>query len=217
MLAGQKSNGNNGLQNALFPLSYLYMTQEEGGGFSHRGTYAIDFSGWGPNGKIYKCPYYAPFDCKIVSIWGSTSPMIVWQSINPVNYVNGMIDYMCIGFVHDDNTLDFKVGDVRLQGEVIGHTGTYGEVTGDHVHIECSKGLYAGYYRNEYDVWQLRNEFHIYDCLGINDTIVVNNIGGLAWRYFKDVLPPYITKKKRFPWVLYSRKFRIRSSLNNLT
>ncbi len=214
MLAGQKSKGSNGYDNALFPLSFMYITQGEGNdSYSHNGTYAMDFSGWGINGYMPNSPYYAPFDCHCVAIWGSTSPMIVWESDNPVNYVDGTVDYMCIGFIHDDNTPSFHVGDTRSQGDLIGHTGTYGIATGDHVHIEIAKGQYAGYRQNSYGIYMLRNPYHIYNALGVNDTILVKdyyiNNQSIRIDYPWDTFGLIIPKgKSTFPWVLYSRKLR---------
>ena len=45
MIAGQKLVARDGKEVALFPMPYLYMTQDEGGDFSHAGTYNIDFVG----------------------------------------------------------------------------------------------------------------------------------------------------------------------------
>lgn len=211
MQLNQKSRGNNGYQNFLFPLSYLYISQGEDGDYSHKGTYAMDFIGYDANGRVYNCPYYAPFDCHCVAIWGSENPMVVWQSDEKVNFIDGAFDYACIGFVHDDNVLSFNVGDTRNQGDIIGHTGTYGNVTGDHVHIEVAKGEYAGYYQNNYGIYTLRNAYHLYNAMGVNDTVLVSeHTGGYNWRYFSETpTPPIPTKKrKNFPWVLYARKIR---------
>lgn len=217
MRAGQKSTGRNGKDNALFPLEYMYMTQGEGNNsYSHNGTYAMDFAGYGSSGVILNCPYYAPFDCHVVAIWGSTSPMVVWESDSEVNYVDGTTNYMCIGFVHDDNTPSFQVGDRRRQGDIIGHTGSYGIGTGDHVHIEVASGHYAGYRQNSYGIYMLRNPYHIYNALGVNDTILVKdyyiNQQGVRenypWQYFET--SPYFTNTHRFPWVIYANKLRKR-------
>lgn len=210
MQLNQKSRGNNGYQNFLFPLSYMDISQGELGSFSHAGSLAMDFIGYGSNGRIYNCPYYAPFDCECVAIWGSVSPMVVWQSKEKVNFIDGTLDYACIGFVHDDNVLSFNVGDERTQGEVIGHTGTYGNVTGDHVHIEVAKGEYAGYFLNSDNVYMLRNAYHLYNAMGVNDTTLVSgHTGGYNWRYFSDIPTPTPSKKVgNFPWVLYANKLR---------
>lgn len=226
MIAGQKSRGTNGKDNALFPLAYMYLTQGEYEyTYSHNGTYAMDFAGYGSSGVILNCPYYAPFDCHCVAIWGSSSPMVVWESDSEVNYVDGTTAYMCIGFVHDDNVSTFHVGDRRRQGDIIGHTGTYGVGTGDHVHIEVASGHYAGYYQNSSGIYQLRNEYHIYNALGVNDTVLVKDYYvnhqnvrvNYPWKYFGgEPTPPTPTvyKKSKFPWVLYANKLRKMSSLH---
>ena len=224
MKAGQRSYGSNGLQNMLFPLEYMYMTQGEYQyTYSHNGTYAMDFQGWGANGRVYHCPYYAPFDCTCVAKWGSNSPMAVWQSNNEVNFVDGTHGYACIGFVHDNNINSIHVGDTKRMGDVIGHTGTYGNVTGDHVHIEVKKGKYTGYYKNSHGVYQLKNENHLYDLMGVNNTVLtkdyyVNHQGTTVhynWRSFSGVVPPHPPtphppttweKKEGYPWYTLTSK-----------
>ena len=221
MIAGQTMRGSNGKQNFLFPLPYMYLSQ---GSYSHtsshNGCYAMDFIGWGANGRIYNAPYYAPFDCKLVAIWGSSSPMLVWESDDVVNFIDGTTDYACIGFCHDDNITSFSVGDTRHQGDIIGHTGTYG-TSADHVHMEAKKGTYAGYHQNSDNVWMLTDSIWLYDLFGVNDTIMyidyyVNNIGetiNYNWREFSASPTPYIINKKPFPWVLYANKLRVKRQL----
>ena len=217
MKAGQKSYGSNGLQNFLFPLEYMYITQGEYQyTYSHDGTYAMDFQGWGANGRVYNCPYYAPFDCTCVAKWGSSSPMLVWQSDKEVNFVDGTSGYACIGFVHDDHTARIRVGDKCKQGQVIGHTGTYGNASGDHVHIEVKRGKYAGYYKNNYGVYQLQAEAHLYTLIGVNNTVLtkdyyVNHQGtriDYDWRLFSGgITPPQpVHRKHKFPWYIYTSK-----------
>lgn len=222
MIAGQKSYGSNGKQNMLFPLEYMWLTQGEySHTATHNGTYAMDFQGEGKNGRVYRCPYYAPFDCTVVAKWGKNSPMIVWQSDNEVNFVDGTSGYACIGFVHDDHTASIRVGDKRKQGQVIGHTGTYGKAYGDHVHIEVKKGKYSGYYQNSYGEFQLRNPNHLYDLIGVNNTVLVhdyyiNHAGNRVnypWREFSGVTPPTPQPtptgektKKGYPWYVITSK-----------
>ena len=116
-------------QCALFPLDYLYCTQVAGSGsYSHCCGTATDWVG-----RTSNYPYYAPVDCRRVSLGGSD---------NIARYVSDRVvltpsgpKYIAFLFMHDDNPpskTTFK------QGEVIGHTGTAGFVTGDHVHLdEC--------------------------------------------------------------------------------
>ena len=230
MLAGQKSYGSNGYQNFLFPLEIMWMTQGEYQyTYSHNGCYAMDFQGaqYNSNNQVvrrYHCPYYAPFDCTCVAKWGSSSPMVVWQSDNPVNVINDSIPTICcIGFCHDDNLGSIHVGDHKLQGDVIGHTGTYGASAGaDHVHIEAKRGAYNGYYQNSQGVYMLRDSTHLYNLMGVNDTDLykdyyVNHQGtrvNYNWREFTDIGPtpptptPTTKKEHKFPWWLYWKNFR---------
>jgi len=67
MVAGERLVAQDGYEVMLFPLPYLYMSQDEGGSYSHLYTYSIDLLGWGPNGRIYHAPYYAPCSCKCVN------------------------------------------------------------------------------------------------------------------------------------------------------
>ena len=220
MIAGQKMYGSNGKQNFLFPLPSMYLTQGSYSyTYSHNGSYAMDFVGWGENGRIYNAPYYAPFDCHLVAIWGSTSPMLVWQSDDEVNFIDGSVDYACIGFCHDDNIPTFSVGDTRSQGDIIGHTGTYG-ADADHVHIEAKKGQYNGYHKNIDDVWMLTDSTWLYDLIGINDTIIykdyyinMNKVRvDYPWEEFSVSPSPTGDTKSNFPWVLYANRIRNRNN-----
>jgi hypothetical protein len=126
----EKLVAEDGYEVLLFPLEYLYMSQDEGGSYSHLYTYSIDCLGWSSNGRKLKCPYYAPctLECKQVS-----SGSIVWESTNMVHFADGTLDYVTIHFAHDDNTSVHYVGEIINQGDLIGHTGTTGHVTGRHL------------------------------------------------------------------------------------
>ena len=50
----ETSVGNNGKQNVLFPLEYMYITQGENGGYSHQGSYSMDFVGYNASGVVLK-------------------------------------------------------------------------------------------------------------------------------------------------------------------
>lgn len=216
MLAGQKGYGANGLQNYLFPLDDMFLTQ---GSYtataSHNGSYAMDFQGWKNGARVLHCPYYAPFDCTLVARWGANSPQLVWQSNNPVNFVDGTVDYACIAFNHDDDVMSYTIGETRQQGDVIGHTGTYGGASGDIVHIEGKKGVWQGYHQNSQGVYMLTNSTWLYDLMGVNDTVLTktyyinhNNVRvDYPWNTFAINLP-YPQTKSKFPWVLYARKLR---------
>jgi len=226
MLAGEKSYGTNGKQNFLFPLEIMWLTQGSySHTYSHNGAYAMDFQGAKKNSsgnvvREYNCPVYAPFDCHCVAKWGSHI-MVVWQSDNEVNFVDGTTGYACIGLVHDDNAPNIQIGATRNQGDIIAHTGTQG-ASSDHIHIEAKKGIYNGYYENSQGVYMMRDSTWLYNLMGVNDTILykdyyVNQQGTKVdydWKEFSEVGPTPPTPvevekfKSDFPWVIYSRKFR---------
>lgn len=123
-----------GTQLAVLPCwGTVYITQAEGGDFSHEGSLSVDFAY--PTTKV---PLYAPFDmtCKFVDLQNAFT---VWQSDRPVKCADGSVSYVTFNTGHSDDTGSNSVGDKRKKGEVYAHTGTSGNVTGDHTHIECSK------------------------------------------------------------------------------
>ena len=204
MLAGQKLKTNKGVEVLLFPLPYLYMSQNEGGDYSHSGTLAMDFLGWGVNGRIYKAPYYAPCSCRCIA--STESANRIWQSDNPVLYADGTTDYVTWVQAHDNNPL--PVGTHLNQGDLLGHTGTAGEVTGDHVHFNFAKGRYA-YWEQvpPNNKWQLKNSIHIYDACFVNDTVIVQGYDH-NWVTYQAGVTPTDKKKSKFPWVIYAKKLR---------
>ena len=197
MRAGEKLKTNDGTEVMLFPLEYLNMSQDEGGDYSHAGTLAMDFLGWGGSGRIYKCPYYAPCSCTCI---GSTeSANRIWQSNNPVLLADGSTDYVCWVQAHDNNPL--PVGTVLNQGDLLGHTGTAGIVSGDHLHLNVAKGKYANWEPPSYT--QLRNSMHIYDACYVNDTEIIRGFGH-DWKTYDVPVPPAPRKKNNLIGVLNS-------------
>lgn len=198
-----------GYEVCLFPFEYMYISQNEGGSYSHENTYNIDFLGYGANGRILQCPFYAPCTLRCVDIWAPSSNNRVYQSVNPVHLADGSVDYLTISFSHDDNPY-YNVGDIVPQGNVLGRTGTTGEVTGDHIHSCCGKGQYAGFTYRQSTIdpttghYDLANRAHYYDCCYVNDTNIINGAGDPWVSYGGGIL----SSKSKFPWVIFSNKLR---------
>lgn len=118
-------------QCVLFPLDYINCTQLNGSGtYSHCCGTMTDWAG--PSARY---PYYAPCDCHRISLSGSDN-IAMYVSDRQVLTPSG-ITWFSFLFMHDNNVpsqTSFR------QGELIGHTGTAGNVTGDHVHLDqCRK------------------------------------------------------------------------------
>ena len=207
MLAGQTKVARDGTEICLFPFEYMNISQGENGSYSHSGTYNIDFLGWGANGRILQCPFYAPVTLRCIDAWDySGSHNLTYQSVNKVYLANGRKDYLTIDFAHDDNPIH-QVGDIIAQGALLGHTGTYGNVTGDHSHSCCGMGTFTGYTERTTGCYDLTNRIHYYDACYINDTVIIND-EGYPWKTWDTPTPTPTGRKSKFPWVLYARKLR---------
>ena len=216
MRANQKLVASDGYEVALFPMPYLYMSQDEGGDYSHQGTYNIDLLGWGASGRIYNAPVYAPVTMKVVHTWlnydgGNT---VFFESVNPVHLADGSLDYLTISFAHDPNPPYTTIGTIVNQGDLCYHTGDYGNVTGDHTHTCCGKGRYSGTTVRPSGHTDLTNRIHYWEALYVNDTVVERgfNHNWITWNQPTPPTPSY--NKHKFPWVLYANKLRNKSQNN---
>ena len=209
MRAGQTLVASDGYEVALFPMPYLYMSQDEGGDYSHQGTYNIDLLGWDANGRVYQAPMYAPCTMKLLHFWTAyaNGNMQVWESTQPVHLANGQLDYLTLMVAHDNNPPYASIGTIVRQGIKFYDTGTYGQVTGDHCHTCAGQGTYQGFtVRQPYNHEDLTNRIHYWDAFYVNDTTIVQGYGH-NWIEWVGPTPSGEILKK-FPWVLYARKLR---------
>lgn len=201
MIAGQTLRDNNNYEVALFPLDYMYLTQGEMSTGSHAGILAMDFQGYGASGRILKCPLYAPVSATVIE---NNGDYVIWQSNNPVHLADGTIDTICWQVGHDDTPP--PVGTVANQGSLMGRTGTTGQVSGDHTHLNFARGNYQGFETVSSGNSQLKNSLHLYDTLFVNDTVLVVD-GGYNWiTYVAPVVNKY--RKSNYKFVLYTQKIR---------
>lgn len=222
MLAGQTMRDRNGKQVALFPMEGFHISQTDYGTYSHGGGlvyWATDYLGWGSSGRIYRCPCYAPVDIKLI-FKNQAECMCVWESLERVHLANGMIDYLTITCYHDNDIEDnnyYAIGTIKRQGELFFKTGTGGNVTGDHLHLETGYGRYTGStspssgnpeYKFHITDYTNPKRLHNYDALFINDTNPYETPTNYDWKTYSSPYPPIHTTGTKFPWVLYAKRFR---------
>lgn len=214
MIAYERIVASDGYEVALFPLPYLYMTQDEGGDYSHVGTYNIDFIGYGASGRIYEAPIYAPCTMKVVAVWMTyqAGNRVVFESVDKVHLPNGQLDYLTISFAHDSNPPVRVIGQIVQMGQLCYHTGQYGEVTGDHVHTCVGQGHYEGFTTRSSGHEDLTNRIHYWEGVYVNDTFIIQGYNH-NWIEWSEPTPPSTREKSHFPWVLYSKKLRDRRSI----
>lgn len=191
--AGQTLVASDGHEVCLFPMDMLYITQLSGpSSLSHCCGHPIDIVGNTP-----EYPLYAPFSCHLVWSYPDGNERS-YTSDNPVWYAtpdgNGWtLGYVTVCFTHQNNPptkTSFK------QGEVIAHTGTAGNVTGDHCHLDQSTlpnvgnvsfGVTCAYGNLCYALQGSTDPTKIYF---INDTNVVQTLGLNFATWEGGVTPP---------------------------
>lgn len=206
MTANETLIADDGHEVALFPMPYLYMTQDEGGDYSHLGTYNIDLVGYGPNGVITRAPIYAPCSMKVISYHGTDTGgnAVIFESLDVVHLPNGNLDYMTIMFMHDNNPPYTTVGQTVSQGQLCYRTGTFGYVTGDHVHTCVGEGQGGYFVQRAGGNWDLSNRIHYWDGVYVNDTTIIAGYGHnwIEWNGQPYVPPTDSGKKRKFPWAV---------------
>ena len=130
-----------------------------------------------------------------------------WQC--PVHFADGSIDYLGIIVYHDNdiqNGTYSSIGTIKSQGEIFNRSGTGGNVTGDHVHLETGKGevLLSDYKYHFLDNTRCKR-IKPDEALFVNNTYVTPK-ADYNWLQYTGGSPSAFFEKTKFPWVLFSRK-----------
>lgn len=174
--------GGDGTQLAVLPIKMIHVTQGENGSYSHMGTLCIDFVG-----TTDRYPYYAPCDCEMIMRQDSTA-VAVWKSSRPVKRVDGSVGNIFWSAIHE-LPITHTVGTKLKKGELMGHTGVGGNVTGDHLHLQVMDGdNYRGFTTNSQGASTLvGTELHIYNVFSSCNNITKEEFpivdgGGYPWK-----------------------------------
>lgn len=159
------------VENALFPMQYMDISQGPYGSYSHSNNNAMDISGCSTGIDNLLAPFTGTIKA-LDSNWGA-----VWiESNSPVKWADGTIDYMTVLTLHDNSISDLYVGEVFAQGAIYcqegvkSNGGTY--VTGNHAHMEVMRGQVGSL------KWSARGNVYAYNALYVRgETIVLSSLG----------------------------------------
>ncbi len=167
------------MEKPIYPSYYMRITQGYNTG-THLDSFAIDEAG--KNQDIE--PLRAPFTGIIKKIYTADANEVWLESIEPVEYPDGTIDYMTIMFAHSNNVSNLFVGKKINQGEEFYSEGTKGNATGNHCHIECGKGKFVntGWYKNSAGYYSIYGGKKPEECLWIDDKITIINNNGYNFK-----------------------------------
>lgn len=175
----------------------MRLTQGYGTGtYSHDDSFALDL------GSVdgIRLQAFAPFDCIVRKIYLEDANEVWIESLEPVLYADGTVDYMTMLFMHDDDISDLYVGKIINQYEEFYQEGTKGQVTGCHIHIECGKGRFdgVGWHQNKTGYWSINHAIPPESALFItSDTNIVNG-GGYNWIMATNVVRKYKVGEKLY-------------------
>ena len=184
------------MEKPLYPSPYMRITQGYGMG-SHRDSYAIDDAG-SDSGIDY---ITAPFTGTIRKIYTSDANEVWLESNEPVEYPDGTIDYMTVLFAHDNDASNLYVGKVIKRKERFYEEGTKGLASGNHCHIECGRGRFAGsgWVQNSAGYWSILNRKKPEECFFIDDSIHVLNNYGYQFKKIETPKPDIPEEDKKEP------------------
>ena len=170
------------MEKPLYPSKNMRITQRYNTG-SHIDSYAIDEAGQDSNISTL----YAPFTGIIKKIYLEDANEVWLESIEPVEYPDGTIDYMTIMFAHSNDVSNLFVGKKIKRKEPFYSEGTKGNATGNHCHIECGKGKFigTGWYKNNGGSYSINNKKKPEECLWIDESIKVIDSKGLNFKRIK--------------------------------
>ena len=152
------------MQNLLYPLKNMRITQDYNGSTSHYKhshsadgiiDYSLDDGGKDTTNSDY---YYAPCDLKITRVYTSGTNTFWWESTAKVCLANGKESKVCGYVIHcpDSSLKKLKVGQTFKQGAKVAQEGKDG-ATGYHIHHAVALGSIkgSGWQKNKAGAWVL--------------------------------------------------------------
>lgn len=169
MKQGQQSI-TDGIENILIPMENFKCTQGDFEG--NHPYYACDMAGRDAGRDLA----FFPFSARCMAIdTPQNGNAVWWESLNPVRFADGTIDYCNIMVIHDNNLAGIRIGISYQQGQKMAQEGTAGMSTGNHLHIEFAKGRFTKMYEKNEKGYYLPNGQPIELCCFADDTVFLNS------------------------------------------
>ena len=203
MRLGERLIANDGYEVMLFPCEAMYLSEARDP--DEHDVLALDFLPRNTQGQTItgmKC--YAPFSGTLV--YTGNDHNCILESDDKVHMPDGSLQYGRVLVAHSFTAP--VQGTHYNQGDLFYRTGNYGQSFGEHLHMEVAHvPTKSTRYWNQGGIG-IYGAVHMWLGLYVNNTILLRP-ENYNWVEWNGPAPP--TKKKeekRFPWVLYSRKFR---------
>lgn len=172
------------IQEFLFPMEYLRVTQGENQG-SHLGGKAMDFGGRDQG----KDALYCPCEMKVKRIRENRNGEVYLESTSPVKFADNTIDYARLLLIHDDTEQNYAVGDILQQGDYFylegGMSGGIKQKLANHVHIEGGKGRWkeCKHYLvpGTKDKYTIENPESLHKLFFVPKETIILETGGYKW------------------------------------
>lgn len=203
MRPNQKLVASDGYEVALFPCEAMYLTTARDP--DEHDVLALDFLPFNISGqRITAMPCYAPFSGTIV--YTGNDHNLILESDDKVHMPDGSLEYGRVMVAHSFEAPVF--GTHYNQGDLFYRTGNYGQSSGEHLHMEVAHVSSKSAQKWNNGGIGIYGAIHMWLGLYVNDTVLLRPKDYNWVEYQGGVTPTGERKIKRFPWVLYSRKFR---------
>lgn len=202
MRPNQKLVASDGYEVCLFPCEALYLSPDRNP--DEHDVLALDFLPFNTSGeRITAMPCYAPFSGTLV--YTGNDHNCILESDSLVHMPDGSLEYGRVLVAHSFTAPVY--GTHYNQGDLFYRTGNFGQSYGEHLHMEV-----AHVPSKSYQYWNnggigIYGAIHMWDAMYVNDTILLRP-EDYNWREWESPTPIISKKEKRFPWVLYAKKFR---------
>lgn len=202
MTPSQKMVAQDGYEVFLFPCEALYLTPARDP--DEHDVLALDFLPYNIAGqRITAMPCYAPFSGTIV--YTGNDHNCILESDDKVHMPDGSLEYARVMVAH--SFIAPVQGTHYNQGDLFYRTGNYGQSSGEHLHMEVAHvPTKSTRYWNVGGIG-IYGAVHMWLGLYVNNTVLLRP-EDYNWVEWNGPAPSTKKKENRFPWVLYSRKFR---------